>query len=198
MPHHRRPPPPRSRSLLGVLAYAGTGLLATGLAACSVIGSPTAPRSLSHPTELSPSSLNGAPMDTSTPAQALHAATSENSGIPEVSVAWAASQANAYRWIDVREVDEVTRPRSFVEGMEHVPMGDLMTRAASWNRDEPLLVFCRSGARSGRAAVALRRAGFTHVASVQGGMLRWDQLGLPLTLERVALAAARSIDEVTP
>jgi len=34
--------------------------------------------------------------------------------------------------------------------------------------------------RSGQATVILRNAGFTRVANLKGGMLLWQQMGLPV------------------
>ena len=41
------------------------------------------------------------------------------------------------------------------------------------NKDEPLVIVCRSGARSAQATVLLGKAGFDKVANLSGGMLRW-------------------------
>jgi len=35
------------------------------------------------------------------------------------------------------------------------------------------VVHCRSGARSQRAALLLKNAGFTHVSNLAGGILAW-------------------------
>jgi rhodanese-related sulfurtransferase len=45
---------------------------------------------------------------------------------------------------------------------------------------------CRSGGRSGKAALELRALGFEKVASMRGGMTRWNEAKLPMT--RVAAA----------
>jgi rhodanese-related sulfurtransferase len=39
---------------------------------------------------------------------------------------------------------------------------------------------CHAGIRSGQATVILRQAGFPRVANLRGGMLSWQQLGLPV------------------
>ena len=50
-------------------------------------------------------------------------------------------------------------------------------------RDRPILVHCKSGARSARAAAALAAAGFTDVSNLEGGITAWAtevEPGLPV------------------
>jgi 3-mercaptopyruvate sulfurtransferase SseA len=47
-------------------------------------------------------------------------------------------------------------------------------------RDRPVIPVCHAGMRSGQATVILRQAGFPRVANLRGGMLSWQQLGLPV------------------
>ena len=75
------------------------------------------------------------------------------------------------RRIDVREQDEYTGPLGHLPGTELVPLGSLEAAADSWPRGQPLLLICRSGARSARAAQALARRGFPHLYNLAGGML---------------------------
>ena len=46
-------------------------------------------------------------------------------------------------------------------------------RIAELEKTAPLVVVCRSGARSAQATVLLGKAGFDKVANLSGGMLRW-------------------------
>lgn len=73
--------------------------------------------------------------------------------------------------IDVREPDEYTGPLGHLPGAELVPLGTLEAAAASWPREAPLLLICRSGGRSAKAAQALARGGFKHLYNLAGGML---------------------------
>ena len=45
------------------------------------------------------------------------------------------------------------------------------------DRQRPVVAVCRSGTRSAQACVLLTRAGFTQVANLAGGMLRWRAQG---------------------
>jgi rhodanese-related sulfurtransferase len=42
-------------------------------------------------------------------------------------------------------------------------------------RDEPIVVYCKSGARSARATQLLKDAGFRQVRNLEGGITRWAQ-----------------------
>lgn len=75
------------------------------------------------------------------------------------------------RRIDVREPDEYTGPLGHLPGAELVPLATLETASASWPREAPLLLICRSGGRSAIAAQSLARHGFKHLYNLAGGML---------------------------
>lgn len=75
------------------------------------------------------------------------------------------------RLIDVREPDEFTGPLGHLPGAELVPLATVEAVAESWSREQPLLLICRSGARSARAATALAARGFTSLYNLAGGML---------------------------
>ena len=100
-------------------------------------------------------------------------------GIPEIDIRWVSGSAGQYRLVDVRQPEEFTGELGHVAGAELVPLASLDTGAAQWRRDEPIVVLCRSGGRSGRAARVLEGLGFSRVASMTGGMLAWKSAGLP-------------------
>lgn len=75
------------------------------------------------------------------------------------------------RRIDVREPDEYTGPLGHLPETELVPLGTLEAVSATWPREAPLLLICRSGGRSAKAAQALARRGFKHLYNLAGGML---------------------------
>lgn len=85
-----------------------------------------------------------------------------------------------YRLVDVREPDEYTGPLGHIAGAELVPLASVLAKAVSWNKDEPLLLVCRSGGRSGNAAMALTRAGFSKAMNLVGGMMAWNAAGKPV------------------
>jgi sulfur dioxygenase len=94
-------------------------------------------------------------------------------GIWEVQPSWLEENLRAVQIIDVREPDEFNGPLGHVPGARLVPLGSLNDKAASLDRQRPLVTVCRSGARSAQATLMLGRAGFERVANLSGGMLRW-------------------------
>jgi rhodanese-related sulfurtransferase len=60
-----------------------------------------------------------------------------------------------------------------VPGARLIPLGKLTQSAAALRKEEPIVVVCRSGARSAQATLLLGKAGFEKVANLSGGMLRW-------------------------
>ena len=79
--------------------------------------------------------------------------------------------------IDVREPAEFQGPIGRIAGSRLIPLGELAARAAEISRERPVVCVCRSGARSAQAVVILQKAGFTEVANLAGGMLRWRAEG---------------------
>jgi rhodanese-related sulfurtransferase len=60
-----------------------------------------------------------------------------------------------------------------VPGAKLIPLGTLLDRSSSLQKEQPVVVVCRSGARSAQATLMLGKAGFDRVANLSGGMLRW-------------------------
>ncbi len=84
------------------------------------------------------------------------------------------------RIIDVRE------PREYRQGhipqAELLPLYELLTHPASVSRDRPVVLVCRSGRRSERAAAALMSRGFEQVMILRGGMLAWEASDLLMAI----------------
>jgi rhodanese-related sulfurtransferase len=79
--------------------------------------------------------------------------------------------------VDVREPGEFEALRAPDAAL--VPLSSFMARLAELPRDRQLLMICRSGVRSLNAGATLVQHGFTSVANVEGGMIAWQQAGLP-------------------
>ncbi len=78
--------------------------------------------------------------------------------------------------LDVREPHEV--PIASL-GAPLIPVGSLEQRIGEIPvaKDAEIVVHCRSGARSQKAASILKNAGFTRVENLAGGILAWaDQI----------------------
>ena len=100
-------------------------------------------------------------------------------GFWEIEPAWVQEHGAALQIVDVREPDEFAGPLGHIAGAVLVPLGELASRAAQLAQERPVVTVCRSGARSAQAAAILRKAGFTKVANLAGGMLRWHAQKLP-------------------
>ena len=73
--------------------------------------------------------------------------------------------------IDVREPYEV---EICSIGAEHIPMGEVLSRTEEIKTDVPVIVHCRSGARSANVINALEmQHGFENLHNLVGGILAW-------------------------
>jgi len=81
--------------------------------------------------------------------------------------------------VDVRESFEHDE---FNIGGVLLPLGDIRmgdTEKIDHLKDEEVYLYCRSGNRSGQAALILETMGFNNVTNVIGGMLAWqDNFGV--------------------
>ena len=100
--------------------------------------------------------------------------------VPEIEPAFTHEHHGAVRIVDVREKDEFTGPLGHIAGAELVPLGVVENAAQKWDPQQPVVLVCRSGGRSGKAALALEAKGFKRVASMRGGMMLWNDQKLPV------------------
>lgn len=80
-------------------------------------------------------------------------------------------------FLDVREASEYAD--GHIAGSKLVPLGQLSSQLAGLPKDRPIVAVCRSGNRSSVAMALLRRAGFTNVLNLRGGMIAWSRSGMP-------------------
>lgn len=88
--------------------------------------------------------------------------------------------------VDVREDKEVA-DGTILDSL-HIPLGSLGDRLEELAnfREKPIIVSCRSGHRSATACARLRKEGFTTVYNLKGGVLAWQNAGLPLQKKKRA------------
>lgn len=79
---------------------------------------------------------------------------------------------------DVRETSEWDAGHAL--GARHTPAHDARGGLDGVEKDAPITLVCGSGMRSTVAASLLRRAGYTNVANLMGGMDAWEEAGLPV------------------
>jgi sulfur-carrier protein adenylyltransferase/sulfurtransferase len=73
--------------------------------------------------------------------------------------------------VDVREPNEYQINR--IPGSQLIPLGDIPKRYTELNPDQEIVVQCKMGGRSAKAADFLRSVGFKHVLNLKGGILDW-------------------------
>lgn len=80
------------------------------------------------------------------------------------------SKAN-FQLIDVREPHEAEIANI---GGELIPMGEIINHTEKISKDKPVIIHCRSGARSASVILALEKQyGFTNLVNLKGGILAW-------------------------
>ena len=80
---------------------------------------------------------------------------------------------------------DVCEPAEFAAGhavgARNIPVGTIEgSKDLPSNKALPLLLLCASGARAGRAAGLLRKAGYEKATVVTGGLPAWREAGLPV------------------
>lgn len=100
----------------------------------------------------------------------------ETPATPEMDVtelkAWMDRQER-FVLVDVREPHEYQISR--IPGSRLIPLGELANRMGELEADEEIVVHCKSGGRSAKAAELLKKAGFENVRNLRGGILAWSE-----------------------
>ena len=103
-------------------------------------------------------------------------------GVKEISSAEALQLINHKNAIvlDVREPNEYDS--GHVLNSKLVPLGKLKERMGELEKfkEQPIVVVCRSGNRSGTACFLLGRKGFSQAYNLAGGVQAWQKNNLPL------------------
>jgi rhodanese-related sulfurtransferase len=81
-----------------------------------------------------------------------------------------------YFLVDVRTPEEFAA--GHLLGAVNIPLAELQDNLRKWTavlpKNTPLVLQCRSGARSAQATRILIKAGFTNVLNLDGGILGWE------------------------
>jgi adenylyltransferase/sulfurtransferase len=108
-----------------------------------------------------------------------HAAVDQNAnfvdGIPQLSVEQLKAELDAGRKPFILDVREPHEYQIVNIGAPLIPLGQLSQRLNEIpvGKDEEIIIHCRSGARSQKASLELKAAGFTNVKNLAGGILAW-------------------------
>jgi molybdopterin/thiamine biosynthesis adenylyltransferase/rhodanese-related sulfurtransferase/molybdopterin converting factor small subunit len=80
-------------------------------------------------------------------------------------------RGDALTIVDVREPQEFQICR--IPGTTLIPLGDIPKRFNELDPDAEIIVHCKSGTRSAKAADFLRSVGFSQVKNLKGGIIDW-------------------------
>ncbi|MEA9357573.1 rhodanese-like domain-containing protein [Bacteriovorax sp. PP10] len=104
-------------------------------------------------------------------------------GIPTINPEDVNELSN-FEIIDVRRLEEFTAELGHIESAKLVTLGpDLKNFINKTEKTKQLIFVCRSGGRSGQATQDALSAGFSEVYNMDGGMLKWNALKLPVWRE---------------
>jgi len=82
--------------------------------------------------------------------------------------------------VDVRENDEVLQLAYDVPNILHIPLSDFENRYNEIPKDKNVVMVCKVGGRSLRAAGFLINHGYDKVVNMQNGIVRWAEKGFPI------------------
>ena len=79
--------------------------------------------------------------------------------------------------LDVRTPDEVAQ--GVIKNAANIDFydGSFMTALDKLDKSKPVLIYCRSGRRSGVAMSKMSELGFTEIYNLQGGIIEWANAG---------------------
>jgi rhodanese-related sulfurtransferase len=83
-----------------------------------------------------------------------------------------AAKAKGAQIIDVRSPGEFEM--GHIPGAKNVPVDQIGTSAASWNKDATYVVYCATGARSAQAVQTMQAMGFKNIDHFSAGIQAWN------------------------
>lgn len=98
---------------------------------------------------------------------------------PDELNALKSQSAGSLKLIDVRLPEEYTGELGHIPGSELIVLDTIPDHMDQMPKDQTIVFICRSGARSARATAFLQAQGFQSVYNMKGGMIFWNELGLP-------------------
>lgn len=83
--------------------------------------------------------------------------------------------------IDVREPYEFEN--GHVPQAQLIPMPKLLTTEVTLPHEEEIILICRTGRRSTQVVYALQQRGYNNLSNMTGGMVAWENAGLPAVID---------------
>jgi len=135
-------------------------------------------KSLAPGTEISETSVQSeASLQSTTATQTIPAKNdTQNVSVDDVSAML--KDKNKYFLLDVRTQEEYDD--GFIENSILIPVTELESRLSEVPSDKPIIVYCRSGNRSLKAADLLIENKYSPVYNMLGGINEWIKKGYPV------------------
>lgn len=83
--------------------------------------------------------------------------------------------------LDVRTPQETSQGHIENASLVNVYDEDFVNKINLMQKDKAIYVYCKSGARSAKAAEILSQNGFTQIYNLSGGIMAWENKGYPIT-----------------
>lgn len=84
--------------------------------------------------------------------------------------------------IDVRTEAEIAQ--GMIDGAVHIPLHLLPLRASDIPQDKPVVIYCRTGARSAQACAFMAAQGYSNMHNLAGGIQSWARSGHAISFAR--------------
>ena len=103
-------------------------------------------------------------------------------GVPNLTAAEAVTLINRSHALVLDVRDDAEFANGHITDAKHIPVADLATRLGELKKykSKAILVNCQRGARSAKACDILRKAEFTQVHNLHGGLNAWLAAKLPI------------------
>jgi adenylyltransferase/sulfurtransferase len=98
----------------------------------------------------------------------------EKNGIPQMSVTELKQKLDAGEDVFILDVREPYEYQIAQIGGHLIPLGELPNRLGELDTEKNIVVQCKSGGRSQRAAEFLAQNGFSKLHNLAGGILAWS------------------------
>lgn len=102
-------------------------------------------------------------------------------GVPNITPAEAVTLINRSNALVLDVRDDAEFASGHITDAKHIPLSELESRIAELSKykNKAILVNCQRGVRSVKACDVLRKAEFTQVHNLQGGLNAWQGAKLP-------------------
>lgn len=112
-------------------------------------------------------------------------------GVPNLSSAEAVTLINRSNALVLDVRDDAEFAAGHIADAMHIPVANLEARLGELKKyiNKPILVNCQRGARSAKACAILRKAEFTQIHNLQGGLNAWVEAKLPVVMGTEKTAA---------